>query len=398
MNKEIDYLLSTEAIRERTKKIYELTLDNKTNFEIDLSKLDEVSNYVLDVIKENYPDLKIPFHSRWGHFRAGAIDRSIEFNKKIENDNKLEQARKNLDLVITSVLLDAGAGPDWKYDEAGKIYNRSEGLGVASYHMFLSGIFSSNKDLKANSEGLKKISGKDVEEHFQVNEKNPLVGSEGRANLLKSLGEVCENKELFKDQRPGNIIDYMIENYGKSFKATDLVKSVLKLFGPIWPSRITIEDTNLGDVWHHPLLGEKEDLNSLVPIHKLSQWLTYSLIEPIEAAGVTVTDVDKMTGLAEYRNGGLLIDMGLLKLKDDNNYKIAHKPDSEIIIEWRALTIQLLDQIAEKVQKNLGFTSSEFPLAKVLEGGTWWAGRKIAKLKREDSTPPLKLDSDGTVF
>lgn len=398
MNKEIDYLLSTDAIRERTKKLYDLTLDNKTNFDIDLSKLDEVSNYVLEVIKENYPDLKIPFHSRWGHFRAGGIDRSNELNKKIENDEKLEQARKNLDLVITSVLLDAGAGPDWKYDEAGKIYNRSEGLGVASYHMFLSGIFSSDKDLKANSEGLKKISAKDVEKHFQVNENNPLIGSEGRANLLKSLGQVCENKELFKDQRPGNIIDYMIENYGKSFKATDLVKSVLKLFGPIWPSRITIEGTNLGDVWHHPLLGEKEDLKSLVPIHKLSQWLTYSLIEPIEAAGITVTDVDKMTGLAEYRNGGLLIDMELLKLKDENNYKIAHKPDSEIIIEWRALTIQLLDQIAQKVQNSLGFTPTEFPLAKVLEGGTWWAGRKIAKSKREDSTPPLKLDSDGTVF
>jgi hypothetical protein len=264
--------------------------------------------------------------------------------------------------------------------------------------MFLSGIFADDKSLLANAKGLKKITAKDVEEHFQVSETNPLIGETGRANLLKSLGEVCENQAFFKDQRPGNIIDYMLDHYGESFKATDLVKSVLKLFGAIWPSRITIEGVNLGDVWHHPLLGEKNDLESLVPIHKLSQWLTYSLIEPIEAAGVKVTDVDKMTGLAEYRNGGLLLDLGLLKLKDSKNYEIPHKPDSEIIIEWRALTIQLLDQIAEKVQKSLGFTASEFPLAKVLEGGTWWAGRKIAKHKRSDSTPPLKLDSDGTVF
>jgi hypothetical protein len=398
MNKDIEYLLSAKAVRDRTKKIYDLTLAGKTHFEIDLEQLVPVAKYVLEVIHDNYPDLKIPFHSRWGHFKAGGIDRAYEFNKLIKNEDKIEQARKNLDLVITSVLLDAGAGPQWKYIEDTKTFNRSEGLGVASYHMFLSKVFSNNDEYIANSEGLKSIHTKDVEKYFQVDDKNPLIGCEGRANLLKSLGEVCSNKSLFKDQRPGNVIDHMINKYGNKFKATDLLHEVLVLFGPIWPSRINIDGVNLGDVWHHPLLGEKENLESLVPIHKLSQWLTYSLIEPIMDAGIEVSDVDKMTGLAEYRNGGLLIDLELLKLKDPNNYNIAHKPDSEIIIEWRSLTVQLLDQIAAIVQKELGYTASEFPLAKVLEGGTWWAGRKIAKNKRDDSTPPLKLDSDGTVF
>jgi hypothetical protein len=45
-----------------------------------------------------------------------------------------------------------------------------------------------------------------------------------------------------------------------------------------------------------------------MPFHKLSQWLTYSLLEPFEWAGVPVHGLDALTGLPEYRNGGLLLD------------------------------------------------------------------------------------------
>jgi hypothetical protein len=38
------------------------------------------------------------------------------------------------------------------------------------------------------------------------------------------------------------------------------------------------------------------------------------------------------------------------------------------------------------------------PLAKVLEGGTWAAGRIIARRLRADGSPPLNVVSDGTVF
>jgi hypothetical protein len=396
---QIKYLLSAKAIRERTGKLYELTLAGKTNFEIHEDKLEEVSDYVLEVIKENYPKLDIPFHSRWGHFRVGDIDRSKIIDEKLKNSDPIEMARTKLDLVITSVLLDAGAGPAWKYNEDGKIYNRSEGLGVASFHMFKDGYFSNDNSLTADAKKMQTITASDIEKAFQVTKENPLIGTNGRANLLCAMGKCVESKpEIFKDGRPGNIIDHMIEKYGMTFEAEDLMKAVLYHFGDIWPSRINIEGTNLGDVWTHPLLGSETDLNSLVPFHKLSQWLTYSLIEPIEEAGVKVINASKMTGLAEYRNGGLILDTGLITLKNSENFNVAHKPDSEIIIEWRALTIVLLDKIADIIRKKLGFSLDEFPLAKVLEGGTWWAGRKVAKSLREDSSPPLKLDSDGTVF
>lgn len=399
MSANIDYIRSAKAIREKTNMLYELSLAGKTNFKVNEQKLPEIANFVLEVIKQNYPDLKIPFHSRWGHFRVGKIDRVKDLEAKIKNLDPVEQARIKLDLVITSVLLDAGAGPDWKFNENGNSFNRSEGLGVASFHMFMENKFSTDGTLKADANKLVTISAKDIEEAFQVSSTNPLVGTEGRATLLKGLGKtILAKKEIFKDARPGNIIDHLMAKHGSEMKATDILAAVLEHFGDIWPSRITFEGVNLGDVWSHPALGEKNSFESFVPFHKLSQWLTYSLIEPIMEAKIKVTDVSKMTGLAEYRNGGLLIDRGLIELKDKAQYEVAHKPDSEIIIEWRALTIVMLDKIADLVRGKLEYSPEEFPLAKVLEGGTWWAGRIAAKELRADSSPPLKLDSDGTVF
>jgi len=122
------------------------------------------------------------------------------------------------------------------------------------------------------------------------------------------------------------------------------------------------------------------------------------MVGPMVDAGLNISGAEKLTGLAEYRNGGLFLDFGVINLRDKENFNKAHKPSSELVIEWRALTLTLLDKIGALVQKKLNKTPEEFPLAKVLEGGTWWAGRKIAKEKRADASTPLKLDSDGTVF
>jgi hypothetical protein len=142
---------------------------------------------------------------------------------------------------------------------------------------------------------------------------------------------------------------------------------------------------------------------NFISCHKLSQWLTYSLIEPLEMFGFVFSGLEKMTGLAEYRNGGLLIDMGVLSLK---NPKEAYQVYDQEIVEWRALTIALLDKIAQGVREKLGLCKQDLPLAKVLEAGsfrlilgTWKAGREIAAKKRPQTKgPPLQIISDGTLF
>ena len=115
MNTDVDYLLSPESIRERTHQIYRLCEAGETHFNFHKEKLKGVAEFVCSVIKENYPNLNIPYHSRWGHFNAGKIDRLSHFFRAIQTYPAYEQARIKYDLVLVSVLLDAGAGAAWRY-------------------------------------------------------------------------------------------------------------------------------------------------------------------------------------------------------------------------------------------------------------------------------------------
>jgi hypothetical protein len=122
------------------------------------------------------------------------------------------------------------------------------------------------------------------------------------------------------------------------------------------------------------------------------------LIEPLQDGGIRVVDVDGLTGLAEYRNGGLLIDTGVLTLDDPDDALKTHHVSDPLIVAWRAMTVALLDRMAPQVRKRLGVSEADFPLARMLEGGSWAAGRKIAAERRSSGAPPLEIISDGTVF
>ena len=69
---------------------------------------------MIDTIRASYPDLDIPYHSRWRHFSAGGHDRCATLGADLAAD---ERARMRFDLVVVSVLLDAGAGDPWRYLE-----------------------------------------------------------------------------------------------------------------------------------------------------------------------------------------------------------------------------------------------------------------------------------------
>ena len=118
----------------------------------------------------------------------------------------------------------------------------------------------------------------------------------------------------------------------------------------------------------------------------------------VQRAGFTVSDIDGLTGLAEYRNGGLFVDASVLNLHDPLQILQAHDVASELVVEWRSLTVALLDRLADVIRGRLGMNAETLPLARILEGGTWAAGRAIALEKREGGTPPITVVSDGTVF
>ena len=403
---QLESLFAPKRIREQSERLLELCLQGEGQFRVHLDRLPEVANYVINVTKEKYPDLKIPYHSRWGHFQVGGIDRVKNLVESLKDCDLLGITKSKLDLVIVSVLLDAGAGTEWRYREpsSNRFFARSEGLAVASFDMFVQGKFSSDLAYLAQADGpgLLHLTESVLADSFQVSVSNPLLGLPGRLKLLHQLGHAVEEQVDFFGgviSRPGNLVDYLLKKYPeKIVKASDLLGIVLESLGCIWPGRLEILGQHLGDVWVHKKLGDPGSFETLVPFHKLSQWLTYSLLEPLEDFKIEVTDLNELTALAEYRNGGLLVDTGLIEVKDAGMLKESHHPSSEIILEWRALTIALIDRLADLVRENLNLTKEDFPLVKVLEGGTWWAGRKAAQKKRSGGEPPLEILSDGTVF
>jgi hypothetical protein len=366
-------------------------------------RLPVVAAYVADVIRERYPDLQVPYHSRWRHFEAGGVDRWARLAREhglAGAERRDERARVRIDLVIPSVLLDAGAGPEWRYSEPGTnlVLARSEGLAVASLALFTSGALSADpaQPLRSDAAALQRMTAGDIARAFQVRPDNPLVGVEGRAGLLARLGELMQAQpEVFgRPARLGHLLDtWRAQAVEGRIAAEAILGTLLKALGPMWPGRMSLEGVALGDCWPHPAAK-----GGLVPFHKLSQWLAYSLLEPLEDAGLEVTGLDALTGLPEYRNGGLLLDLGLVETRDPTFHARALHVEEPAVVEWRALTVTALDRLAPLVRDSLGLAPAQFPLARVLEGGTWAAGRKIAAERRPGGTPPVRIASDGTVF
>jgi hypothetical protein len=400
-------LRSPEAIRERCREILSLADDDRlTHFRLHRERLDATADFVLATIEDRYPDLDIPFHSRWRHFQVGGIDRWGSLAGRLQSESRASIARTRIDLAVTSVLLDAGAGDAWRYLEpaSGNAYGRSEGLAVASFHMFAAGAFSAHPDnpLQADAKGLASLGPERLNQAFQVRADNPLAGAAGRMTLLQTLGKaLAEQAELFGAEHPrvGNLYDFLaaraVEN---RLPVREIFAAVLRGLAPIWPGRVQLDGENLGDVWHHGAIRRDDPSDGLIPFHKLSQWLTYSLVEPLEEAGLRVTELDALTGLAEYRNGGLFVDLGVLAWNNPADAGRAHDVGSELVVEWRALTVALLDELAALVRARLDLDAESLPLMKILEGGTWTAGRRAARARRAAGGPPVAVVSDGTVF
>lgn len=401
-------LLSAQAVRARAQMMLALGLEDRLpNFRVDLSLLDPTAEHVLAVTRQAYPSLDVPFHSRWRHFVVNGEDRFAAIARGASWRDAGARARAEFDLAIVSVFLDAGAGAQWRYTDAatGQAIGRSEGLALASLDMFAAGAFSAdpNDPLRVDAAKLASLTAEQLAQGFQVDADNPLVGLDGRAALLRRLGAlVSEKPDVFArddSARPGGLFDQLAaQSNGPTIAAPQILAALLVELGPIWPSRIVLGGVPLGDCWRHPSIETSDATNGLMPLHKLSQWLSYSLIEPLQHAGLMVTDIDGLTGLAEYRNGGLFVDSGVLSLRDPALLARPHDVGSELVVEWRALTVALLDRLAATIRERLNMDAVSLPLAKILEGGTWATGRVLARERRPDSSPPITVVSDGTVF
>jgi hypothetical protein len=399
----ISFLRSPAAVRQRCNAVLDFVLAGQSDhFSLDLARLPAAVDLTWQVTREAYPDIsKLPLHSRINHFGVGGVDRMACFEAQAD---PLERARALTDLVVTSVLLDAGAGAEWQYVEPGTglRLQRSEGLAVASHHCLVNGMFSSDaaRPLQADADGLESVTAELLGRAFQVDAKNPLLGLEGRASLLRKLGRTlrAQPEQFAHRSRVGGLCDVLVGHaQAGRVPAARVLGTLLEALGPIWPARTQLLGVELGDVWPHRAAGGGGPAPGLVPLHKLSQWLSYSLIYPLSVAGIEVSDVEALTGLAEYRNGGLFIDTRVIVPKHASVISELHPQSSELVVEWRALTVALLDRLAAELRQRTGLDARALPLGKVLEGGTWAAGRRLAAEQRQGA-PPLRVQTDGTLF
>lgn len=396
------YVRSPLAIRARAENILSAGLDDKlTHFAVRPEALDGTAALVADVTRARYPSLDVPVHGRLGHFRAGGVDRVAELMRSL-GDDPMGRARALIDLVVVSVLLDAGAGDTWRFTDgqapgSPKI-GRSEGLAVASLRAFAAGHFANESGSpRVDAARLVSLTPDDIARILQVSEANPMFGFAGRAALLPRVGRaLLARPDLFPNGRPGGLLD-VVRASGR-VQLPDVFRHLLDGLAHVWPNRLSLDGAPLGDVWMHPFAGGSGMTAHMMPFHKLTQWLTYSLVEPMQLAGLEVEQVGALTGLPEYRNGGLLVDTGVLVPKHAGVLAGRHRAGDELIIEWRALTVALLDRLADRVRARLGRSAAQMPLAAVLEGGTWAAGRQLATARRPGGGSPIAIELDGTVF
>jgi hypothetical protein len=409
-------LRSPAEIRRRSRRILAgVAAGDSAFFLVDRARLDGAAEQVAAVTRRRYPDLAVPFHSRWRHFEVGGIDRHAILREELQaacGGDARAVTRALVDLAVVSVLLDAGAGAAWRYRETGRLgsqaaqqaWGRSEGLALASLDGFRAGAFSSDAGMpwRVDAAALIALGEADLARIFQVAPDNTLLGLAGRTRLLNALGRAlaADPARFGPDGRPGGLVDSLAPDGATAVSAIAMLEALLVGFAAIWPSGQSLGGVALGDCWRHRLAtpaGHAGPDAGWVPFHKLSQWLAYSLLEPFRWAGLQLLDGDALTALPEYRNGGLLLDTGVLRLRDPEAATRPQPVGSELVVEWRALTVGLIDELADRVRSVLSLSRADLPLAAVLEGGTWAAGRELAFAKRGGELP-LAIVSDGTVF
>lgn len=215
------------------------------------------------------------------------------------------------------------------------------------------------------------------------------------------------------------ILDYILKDKQSSepIDYHTLWDTLQKVLLPSWPKdRTHISGVPIGDAWPLKVLQDlagspdAPETTGIQPFHKLTQWLAYSLSVPfVRIMGRTWDNMDSGTGLPEYRNGGLFTDLGVLALKPEvlqeglrrsGGQALPSFPaGGDVIVEWRALTVALLDELHGLVGSHYEPRGVKLTMAQMLEAGTWKGGRELAAKHRPDTkSSPILIEGDGTLF
>lgn len=408
-----DALYKPSEIRARCHEIGEIAINGNGHwFAINSARINSCVKLIEQNCRNRYPELKIPIYSLW---REWSGDQGNNWDHRISNfaGDPLFIAKSAIDLVFFTVLLGRNPGNKWYYSRStsGQRLQHTQAIAAAGIDLFFDH-FSSHSVEQGWVLGmpeLQEISRGKLATALQSSTENPFGGLSRSAIQYQKLAAILKtwSDSGIHYQRPGDLVDECLAlcsrswSLQKQISMDSLFELLAQRFAGMIEGGLIVEGMNTSSVgdcgWHSGLLRE-DHTSGVVPFHRALQWLCYSLIEPLALVGITVTDPDTLTGLADVDHAGLFIDTGVLSPHDIELMNSSLTVDSEAVVEWRALTIYLQDRVTEALRKSLKLSAKRLPLSAVMQGGMAHAGTELSMRIRGERGISLHVDTSRSHF
>lgn len=396
-------LRSTVAVRERCGQLLDRArVGQSAWFTVDDGRLREAAAAVARALRGLQPRGAVEPPGPWQLLRHAGPERRAQLDTLLGDVHPTVRARALVDFTVVAALLGGQAPAPWAWQEAatGQAWHGAQGLAVATLHAFSAGMFSSDPrhPCQVDARGLRALLDDRLAAAFQVHAGNPLAALPARALLLRQLGELMAGlPEVFEDEgRPAGLYNLLVAPEGgiahsADVDAHDILSQVLHALSALWPLGHWSGGVPLGDVWRHGAV-RADVADGWVPFHQPAQRLAYALLEPFAWSGVQVRGIDRLTALPGLHEGGLLLDSGVLRLREPEAAHQPWHPGDEIVVEWRAATVGLLDELLPLVQREAGAAAA--PTLASLLAATRAAGLALAG-ERRGGAPALQVQAGG---
>ncbi len=396
-------LLSGKAVLQRSKDVLvQARSGDLASLSIDESAIAGTVQLVRREIEATYPDYQLPPWSYWRRLETGGHDRWGMLAGAREFETADAMIRSAADLVVLIAVARQNFRQGWSFEEAlsGGRFDGADGTALAVFGMFAAGAFSSAPadPLRADAHALVRMEPEEIAAGFQMEQTADETQLLHLATMFKRLGEVMAMRpDLFEHEgetRPGSLLARIAaENRDQTVSSGLLVERYLEGLTAIWDGGAVLDDVILGDVWAHDGICRTSTPKAFMPFHLPVLEIVHSLVEPLAWAGYMTSDLDRLPGLASLEHCALFIATGVIRLNEDDNVAPLHAA-----IELRAVTLGLLEEIADRLRSELEVDADTLPLICIQQGGTVAAGSKIAMENPAVWEKASKILSAGGVF
>lgn len=307
----------------------------------------------------------------------------------------------------------------------------SAGLALATFRAFVAGAFSADKahPCRADAATLRHVDVAALRAMLQGTPQNPNLGLEGRAALLSRWGHMLQSRPGAggAQARPCDLVQALATpaGPGAEVQAAAQLAELLRAASATWHTA-PVQGLPAGDVWQHRWAGEatgadlgtnlgkdvETDLGTdlsadlgtdlgtsgWVPLHAAAQAMVGALALPLQKAGYRLNGLEQLTASADHVASSLLLAAGVIVPRQQRLLSRSLKLSDEAVIECRALTVALFDELTGQVRSTLqsqhGAAAAGMTVAEVVNA----TAAVLALGASHGAAPALTIEGDGAVF